>query len=134
MLGGGLGGGERAAENGVRTEPALRRGAVEVDHRGVQLALVLGEKACEETRELAVHVLDGARHALAEPGVAAVAELDRLVFSGRRAGGYGRAAERAGLEPDVDLDRRVAPGVENLARVDVDDLARHLGTIVGARL
>ena len=65
---------------------------------------------------------DGPRDALAEPGVAAVAKLDRLVLAGRRARRNGGGAERAGLEPDLDLDRRVAPRVEHLPAVDVDDL------------
>ena len=44
VLGSGLGRGQRAAEDGVRSEPALRRRPVELDHRRVQLPLILGEK------------------------------------------------------------------------------------------
>ena len=50
--------------------------------------------------------------------LAAVAQLDRLELAGGGARGHGGAAGRAGIERDVDLDRRVAPRVEDLARVD----------------
>jgi hypothetical protein len=61
--------------------------------------------------------------ALPVPPVAAVAELDRLVLAGRRAGRDSCAPERSGLEPDLDLDRRVPPRVEYLGAVYLDDLA-----------
>ena len=75
----------------------------------------------ERVGDLAVDVRDRPRDALAEPRVAAVAQLDRLVLAGRGARRHGRAPERAGLEPDLDLDRRVSPRVEHLPAVDVDD-------------
>ena len=69
---------------------------------------------------------DGTGDALAEPGVAAVTELDGLVLSRRRSRRDRCGAESTRLEPDLDLDGRVAAGVENLACVDVDDRAhRH---------
>ena len=63
-------------------------------------------------------------HALAAVArLVAVAQLDRLVGAGRRARRHGRPADRAVGEDDVDLDRRVAARVEDLARVDdVDDV------------
>ena len=82
------------------------------------------------------HVLDRARDALAAPGLAAVAQLDRLVLAGRGAGGDRRAAERARLELDVDLDGRVAARVEDLAGVDAarsGSSQRLLGELVVAR-
>ena len=48
----------------------------------------------------------------------AVAQLDRLVRAGRGARRHGRPADRAVVEDDVDLDRRVAARIEDLARVD----------------
>src|SRR5581483_10443197 len=56
-------------------------------------------------------------------GGAPVPKLDRLVHAGRGSRRHGRAAEGAGLETDVDLDRRVAPGVEDLAGVHSGDTA-----------
>ena len=56
----------------------------------------------------------------------AVAQLDGLVGAGRGAGRDGGPADRAVGEDDVDLDRRVAPRVEDLAGVDVvDDRVAH---------
>ena len=54
----------------------------------------------------------------------AVAQLDRLVLARRGAGRDRGAAERARVEADLDLDRRVPARVEDLAAVDVDDLAQ----------
>src|SRR5262249_20267414 len=99
--------------------------AVEIGHRRVDLALLAGSEAGEESRELAVDVRNGAGDALPEPGLAAVAQLDGLVLAGGGAGWHGGSAERPRLEPDFDFERRVPPRVEDLASVDVDDLARH---------
>ena len=73
--------------------------------------------------DLAVDVGDRPRDALAGPGVAAVAQLDRLELAGRGARGHRGQAARAGLERDLDLDRRVAARVEDLAGVDGGDRA-----------
>src|SRR3546814_15431837 len=51
----------------------------------------------------------------------AVAQLDRLVGAGRGAGGHGGAAEGAALQSDVDLDGRIAPGVQDLPGLNIDD-------------
>ena len=61
------------------------------------------------------------RDPLAGPGVAAVAQLDRLELAGRGARRHGGEAARARLEDDLDLDGRVAARVEDLARVDGGD-------------
>ena len=88
----------------------------------VEPALVLGVGAEERVGDLPVHVADRLQHALAEVGGGiAVAQLDGLVLAGRRAGGHGRPSEGAGREPDVDLERRVAARVEELASVHLGD-------------
>ena len=80
----------------------------------------LGVHAVERLADLAVDVLDGLVHALAEVALlVAVAQLDGLVRAGGGAGGHGGAAERAVLEHDVDLDGRIAAAVEDLAGVDI---------------
>ena len=123
-LGGrGLRGRERDAEDRVRAEAPLVRRAVELDQLPVERLLVEPVEAGELTCDLAVHVRDRLRHALAAPLGTAVAQLDRLVHPGRGAGGYRGAAERAGGELDVDLDRRVAARVEDLAAVQTLDRA-----------
>ena len=85
-------------------------------------ALVLGVHAGERIEDLAVDGVDRLLDALAEVArLVAVAQLDRLVRAGRGAGRHGRAAHGAVLEHDVDLDRRVAAAVQDLAADDVDD-------------
>ena len=65
--------------------------------------------------DFAVHCRDSLLHALAAIALAAVAELMRLVRSGRGARWHGGAAAMPVFEHDVDLDRRVAAAVQNLA-------------------
>jgi hypothetical protein len=101
--------GERDAEDRVRAEAALVRRAVESISSAVDEALV----ACVEFRatavgQLAVHVRDRSRDALATPVGAAVAELDGLVRTGRRARGRrmrGRRPSRATSTSTVGLPR-----------------------------
>src|SRR3546814_763798 len=67
-------------------------------------------------------LLDRLQHALAAIALlVAVAQLDRLVGAGRGAGGHGGAAEGAALQSDVDLDGRIAPGVQDLPGLNIDD-------------
>jgi hypothetical protein len=58
-VGGGLGDRQRDAEDGVGAELALVVGAVELDHRAVDLALVEASMPDERLGDLAVHVGDG---------------------------------------------------------------------------
>ena len=77
---------EGAAEDCVRTEPALVRRSVELDQDPVELALVGGIETDGGARDLAVHVGDRAEHALAEVhGRVAVSKLHCLVLAGGRA-------------------------------------------------
>ena len=123
LVGRRLGHGERDAEDRVRAETALVRRPVELDQPLVERLLLVALHAADGLEDLAVHVRDRLRHGLAAVGVAAVAQLDRLVDAGRRARWNGCAARDAGLEADVDLDGGVAPGVEDLAGADVGDTA-----------
>src|SRR4029078_3522056 len=98
-----LGDRERDTQDRVRAEAPLVRGAVEVDQRLVEAALVAGVEAAHRLGDLAVDVAHRLGHALATPLLAAVAQLEGLVYAGRRAGRNCRPAGRAGLEPDLDL-------------------------------
>ena len=82
----------------VGAEPALVVRAVELDEGGVDGPLVERVDAVELVGDLAVHVRDRVRHALAAVAVAAVAQLDRLVLAGRRPARHRGAAERPALE------------------------------------
>ncbi len=88
----------------------------------VDLALVLGIDPGQPLANRVIDRSDRAGHALAKIApLVAVAQLHRLVRSGRCARWHRRAAEAAIFEQDIDLDRGVAPAVENFAGVDVDD-------------
>jgi hypothetical protein len=114
--------GEADAEDRVGAEAALVRGAVEVDHRLVEFALVLGIEADEQVGDFAVHRCDRLGDALAEiPALVAVAQFDRLMRAGRRTRGHRSAAEAAVFEQHIDFDGGVAAAVEDFAAVDVDD-------------
>src|SRR5690606_4966285 len=50
-----------------------------------------------------------------------VTQLDGLELAGRGAGGHRGTTERAVVQDDLDLDGRVAPGVQDFAGGDVVD-------------
>ena len=122
---GGVGRGERDAEDRVRAERSLVGAAVGGDQRLVDGALVAGVEAAHRLGERPVDVGDGLLHAA--PAVArgiAVAQLDGLVRAGAGAAGDDRPPERAAREDHVGLDGGVAARVEHLARGDVLDGSR----------
>src|SRR5256885_8051527 len=55
--------------------------------------------------------------------LAPVAFLDRLMRPGRGARRHRRAPDRAAIRRDLDLDRRVAAAVEDLAGMNIGDRA-----------
>ncbi len=122
LVRGRLGGGERAAEDGIRPEPALPAGSVQVDEDAIERCLVGGVETRQRLGHLAVDVGNGLQNALAQVRRAiAVPKLDCFVLTGRRARWNCRATERSRGEADIDLDGRVASRVEDLAAVHVDD-------------
>ena len=122
-------GGQRDAEDRVRAQAGLVLGPVELDQLAVEALLVGRVVAGDRLGDLAVDVADGLRDALAEVGVAAVAQLGGLELARRGAGGDGGAAVRAGAQRDLHLDGGVAAGVKDLARVYGFDLAHRPSTI-----
>jgi len=111
---------ERHTENGVGSELGLVGCAVELDHGLIDEALVDGVEVDDLGSDQFVHIGDGPVHTLAAVArVLAVAQLQGFVLARGRAGGNRRAPERAGVEADVDFDGRIAPGVHDLAGVDV---------------
>ena len=71
--------------------------------------------------DLVEHGLHGLLHALAAVALAAVAQLDGLVLPGRRAGRHRRTGKCSVDQSYLDLDGRVASGIEDLAGPDLLD-------------
>ena len=121
-LGRGLGAGQGDAEDGVGTQAGLIGGAVELDEHLVDGDLVQSVQADHGLGDFAVDVFDSHRDALAAvAGLVAVAKLAGLVDTGGSAGGDSRAADGAVIEGDLDFDRGVAAGVQDLTRENVND-------------
>ena len=76
---------QRDAQDRVRSEPALASRPVELDQSAIESRLVVGLQPRNGGSDLAVHVPNGPRHRLAAVGRTAVAQLDRLVHTGRGA-------------------------------------------------
>jgi hypothetical protein len=124
--GGGPGRGHADAEDGVGPELGLVFGAVELDHGPVDGGLVEGVETGDAPGDRAVDVGHGLEHALAEiTGRVAVAQLEGLVGAGRGAGRDAGPAPGAVGQRDLDLDGRIAAGIEDLAGMDVLDIRGH---------
>ena len=118
---GSVSGGQGDTEDGVGAQLALVVRAVELDHDLVDDALLAGVAAEHLLGDLLVDVLNSLENALA--GVAllvAVAQLNGLELTGRRAGGN-RSAGLGAVEDHLDLNGRVAAGVEDLTGFDEFD-------------
>ncbi len=118
-----MGRGERHAEDRVRAESRLVRGAVERDQRIVERLLAGRIHSMHGRGDLAVDVRHRARDALAAPRLSAVAQLGRLELARGGARGHRRVAVCARAQADLDLHRRVASAVEDLTGVHPLDLA-----------
>ena len=122
----GMGGCQRDAEQRVGAKAALVRRPVKHDQQTVEARLVKRVEACHRLGDLGVHVRDRVQHPL--PAVArlvAVAQLDRLVGTGGRAGGNYRATPSPAGKAHLDLDRGVAARIKDLAPVDGGDRRAH---------
>ena len=117
---GGVGAGERDAEDRVGAEIGLVGRAVEVDQRGVDRAWSAASSP-ESAGAIVSFTFSTALRTPLPPiaGLVAVAQLDRLVGAGRGAGRDCRPADRAVGEDDLHLDGGVAARIEDLAGVDV---------------
>ncbi len=95
--------------------------AVEIQQRLVDEPLVVGAQPDDGGRDLVEDGLHGLGDALTAVARAAVAQFDGLVFAGgcaRRHRGPGESAVQQG---HLDLDGRVATGIEDLAGSDLLD-------------
>ena len=129
VVGGGAGAREGHAEDGVRPQGLLLRRAVELAERAVDEGLLGRVHPLHLGGDHALHVAHGLEHALAaEAPPVVVPELEGLRAPRRRAGRHGRAPLGPAVEVHLDLEGGVPAGVQDLARVDVDDLG-HLDSV-----
>ena len=121
-----MGGSEGDAEDRVGAELRLGGGAVQLEHRVVNADLVASVVANEGGSDLRLHVCDRFLRPLAEVTLlVAVAQLDGLVLAGGSPGRNCGAAEGAADEAHVDLDGRIASGVDDLTGGDGGDGGVH---------
>ena len=115
---------QRNAQNSVGSQIALRRRAVQSDHRLVDADLIGYLHADNFLRNDIVDVLHGLQHALsAVTALVAVTQLERFVLAGGRSRGNGRATECAACSRYFHFDRRIAPRVEDLPAMNTDNLS-----------
>ncbi len=126
-VGRGPGDRHRHPDDRVGTQPGLARRAVQVDQRLVDQALVIGLVAEQLVLDLLGDRVHGPADRLAAVLGPAVAQLDRLEGTRGRAARHTRAADRAVVEHDLDLNGRVAPGVQDLPGMDRFN-GRHRGS------
>ena len=120
------------AQYRVGAQPALVGRTIQRDHHRIQLFLVFGIQIGQRILDLAVDGFNCLENALAQIFAAvAVAQLDRFIGAGRSAGRHRRTAEAAVLEQDVDLYRRIAATVQNLAGMKVDNCSHEKGSGTG---
>src|SRR5262249_45385500 len=113
----------RDTEDRVGAELRLVRGPIGVPEDLVDLGLIERVEADDGRAERLGDVVDRLHDPLAEVTLLVpVAELDRLVLTGRRSARNGGAPATA-RRLDFDLDRGVASGVQDFARGDGGDLA-----------
>ena len=93
----------------------------------VHFALVACIDAQEGFKALIVHMVHCLMHALAQiVGGVPIAQLDGFECAGGSTGRNDGASDGAVVQQDVHFDRGIATGIQNLATVDVDDIAHIL--------
>ena len=117
-LSGGVQSGQGNAEDGVGAQLALVRGAVELDHQVVEGALISGIHADDLRSDDLVHGLDRVENTLAAvDGLVAIATLPSLGLTGGSTRGNQTLALSTVFGLQVDLNGRVATGIQNLTCV-----------------
>jgi hypothetical protein len=126
-VGGGAGDGHGHAEDGVGTERRFVRGAVEVDHEGVDFPLMGGVSTNKLRRNHGIDVSNCLEHALATvAGRIPVAEFDGLIGAGGGTGGNGSGNLGAVGQGDEDAQCRVAARVKNFHGIHSGDGCSHV--------
>ena len=107
---------QRHAENSIGAELTLVRRAIEIDHDLIDRRLPARVLAAQARRDLFVYVRHGARYALAQITLAAVAQLDRFMDAGRSARRHRRASDHGIFQRHFDLHGGLSPGIQHFTR------------------
>ena len=110
-------------------------GAVEGDHRLVDLELIFSLEAGNGVENVAIDRLNGSENALAaKPSLVAVAQLNRFA----RAGGSPRRnrgpSHRAVFQHDIHFDSWIPAAIQDFAPNDVHDRSHFRSTAAGIGL
>ncbi|ABC63239.1 probable phosphopyruvate hydratase [Erythrobacter litoralis HTCC2594] len=117
-----LGDRQAGAEDSIRAKLRLVRRTVEIEHHCIDIALIFGVEAQQRVGDRRVDRIDRPCDALAEiTPLIAIAQLDRFMRAGRSARRHRGAPEAAVFEKHVHFDGRIAPAIEDLAGMQVDD-------------
>ena len=134
-LAGGLGDGERNAEDGVGAEVLLERRSVEGEHRLVESDLVIGISADDGGGDDFVDVLDGLENTLSSVSrLVAVSQFEGFVLAGGSAGRNDGASANAVIEMDFDFDSRISAGIQNFTTMNILNLCHLISPILMTRL
>ena len=115
---------EAHAENGVSTKLLLVVGAVNLDHGGVDDALLAGVETNDGRLDVLDDIGDSLLNTLAEVTLlVAISKFVGLECSGRRSRRHSRAGSGVVVEQNLNLDGWVSARVENLSGVEGNDVS-----------
>ena len=130
VLGGGFGGSQRHAEQGVSPQPRLVGGTVQIDQGLVNEALLVGGQALEGVENLALDMGDGGLDPLAPITVSTIAQLHRLILAGRSPRGHNGPTQSAAAQPAIHLHRGIAARVKNFAGGNMGDMGHRYSVLL----
>ena len=121
------------AEDGVCTEGVLEHAvAVESDHGVVDFGLLGRIHADNLLGNLGVHVLDSSLRALAAVSLlVAVAEFASFAFTGGSAARNSSVTNDTVVKSYIDLERRIATGIQNLTSPNFSDFSHFVNLLLG---
>ncbi len=131
-----LGSSQGNSQDGVGAQSSLVLGAVQLDHRAVQLGLSGRITANQQLADGAIDIGNSLEHALAQiTALVAITQFQRFARTGGGAGGCASAAHDAAFQNHVRFNGGVTARVQNLTALDINDfchlylLAPYIGSI-----
>ncbi len=125
-VGAGAGARHGHRKNCVGAEPSFVGSAIKLAHGIVNLALRGSIHALKSFGNRGVHVRYRSEHAFAQIMFRiTIAKLHGLMLAGGSAAGDGRASQRTVAQAYVSFNRGIAPGIQNFARVYLNNACVH---------